>query len=200
MDGVEWHRLLMPASTEERPAAVAPKIRSQLHTAAPYLPTPRHTPQLGAESTTAVNRAHKTAAGSSAGASDAHPSSRIPGWTRHYSPSSPRAPRQMLAEAHAGAADPEATARASLEHKLRSGRQSSHAQQPAITTSAKVAPSSSTATARADQVPEKRALSSERLEGDAMPHSAPARRGPPGDGVVSHGQRHRRSAPREALH
>ena len=180
-NGADWPRLIMPASAGERLAAVSPRTKSQPHTAAaPYLPSSRQTAQFGAKSTTALNRAHK--AGSSAGASDAHPSSRIPGSTRHYSPSSPRAPRQMLAEAHAGAADPEATARANLSRKLSNYRQSSHVEQPAITSSAKVAPSSSAATARAEQVPEHRsrvqqparALSSGGLEGDAQ--SAPSRR------------------------
>ena len=210
--GVDWHRLVVPASAEAgrdittqairaRPVAVVPQMQAHRTAAAPYFsqastaaaaaaPTvqSRHsTPATPTHrATTAVTHAHKaTAAGSSVAERRALSSSQPPS-SGPYSPSSPRphAPRHPLSEAHTSATSapkkrstaqdhptkvaapsPEATARASLARKLSSSRQSSHAQQPAITTSAKVAPSSSTATARADQVPEKRALSSERLEG-----------------------------------
>ena len=56
MDGVNWHQLLVPASTEERPAAVAPqKTPSQFRTT--YLiTTPHHTSKHRADQTTQRSR------------------------------------------------------------------------------------------------------------------------------------------------
>ena len=175
---------MVPASTDELPAAEAPKIRSRLHSAAPYLPTtPQPTSKLRADTQRSrqSTAAAKTTAATPARQATAEHKSRSSGQqpqvsARGYSPSSPHpASRRTLADAAHSATDPprkhsaaqehprqvaaspEATARANLERKLSgSMRQLSPgtAAERHISTAASTSPE---ATPRAEPEPHSRA-------------------------------------------